>query len=343
MNCSSGFRLFAVSLFGLSVLQLGLSALVWPTPNPAFAQGRSIESFIQATVSKDPQSGLYGLVRNQGQRFHEGMDLFGLQFDEKDEALDPIYSVLPGRVAYINRSEGKSGYGCYIVLLHGSGGLMFYSLYAHLQSVDPRIQLGMELAEGAIIGRMGRTAGGYSIPKERAHLHFEIGLRYTQQFQYWYDRQSFPSENWHGVWNGLNLFGIDPLDFYRSVRSGKCVDFSDYLKSLPIVLRMHVSYAGLPDFLRDNPSFILDRELDHSSIAGWELSFARFGVPIKWRALKQSELDARAESIPVIIQAYPKIAERFLIEPALFEIDEGRFEPSRFLITKLEKLFIQRP
>lgn len=337
------FGLVVVAILGLMVSHFELSALVWPTPNSAFAQGSSIQSYIQATASKDPQSGLYGMVRNQGQKFHEGIDLFGLQFDSNKEVLDSIYAVMPGRVIYINRSESKSGYGRYIVLVHRLEGLMFYTLYAHLHSVDPRIELGMELAEGTRIGRMGRSAGGYSIPKERAHLHFEIGLRYTQEFQSWYDDQSFTSKNWHGVWNGLNLFGIDPLDFYRSVRSGTAVDFSEYLNSLPILLRIQVPYAGLPDFVRDNPSFVLDSKLNASSIAGWEVAFARFGVPTEWRALKQSELDARAKGAPIISHYYPEIAERFPLEPALFEIDGGRARPSHFLKKKLEKLFISLP
>lgn len=328
---------------GLVLLRIELSALVWPTPNSAFAQGNSIQSYIQATASKDPQSGLYGMVRNQGTKFHEGIDLFGLQFDLNNEVLDSIYAVLPGQVVYINHTESRSGYGRYLVLLHRLDGLRFYSLYAHLHSVDPSIKLGMELPEGAILGRMGRSAGGYTIPKERAHLHFEIGLRYSQGFQSWYDAQSFPSKNWHGAWNGLNLFGVDPLDFYRSVLSGKALDFLDYLKSLPILLRIQVPFKGIPDFVRENPAFVSESRLNGSSIAGWEISFARFGVPIKWRALKESELDARAQAVPRIIDYHPEIAERFSLDPALFEMDGRRVLPSRLLNTKLEKLFLQSP
>ena len=62
--------------------------MVWPTPNPAFANGESIEAFVQATVSGNPSSGLYGMVRNKGTKFHEGLDLFGIQFDAKKEVLD---------------------------------------------------------------------------------------------------------------------------------------------------------------------------------------------------------------------------------------------------------------
>lgn len=328
---------------GLFLSHIGLSALVWPTPNSAFAQGNSIQSYIQATASKDPQSGLYGMVRNQGTKFHEGIDLFGLQFDLNNEVVDSIYAVLPGQVVYINHTENRSGYGRYLVLLHRLDGLRFYSLYAHLHSVDPGIKLGMELPEGATLGRMGRSAGGYTIPKERAHLHFEIGLRYSQGFQSWYDAQSFPSKNWHGAWNGLNLFGVDPLDFYRSVRSGKTSDFLDYLKSLPIQLSVQVPFRGIPDFVRENPTFVLESSLNVSSIVGWEISFARFGVPIKWRALKESELDERAQTAPCIISYRSEIAERFSLDPALFELNGRQVLPSRLLYTKLEKLFLQSP
>ena len=60
--------------------------MVWPTPNPAFAKGESIEAFVQATVSGNLSSGLYGMVRNKGTKFHEGLDLFGIQLMQKKKS-----------------------------------------------------------------------------------------------------------------------------------------------------------------------------------------------------------------------------------------------------------------
>mgnify|MGYP003334059019 CR=1 FL=1 len=63
---------------------------------------------------------------------------------------------------------------------------------------------------------MGHSSGGYMIPAARAHLHFEVGLAITSDFQGWYDHRRFGSRNEHGMWNGMNLVGVDPVAFFGS-------------------------------------------------------------------------------------------------------------------------------
>jgi len=49
--------------------------LSWPTPNPAFAQGMGYSAFLQKTgPDKAFSSGAFGCVRNNGYKFHEGLD-----------------------------------------------------------------------------------------------------------------------------------------------------------------------------------------------------------------------------------------------------------------------------
>ena len=55
------------------------AGLIWPTPNQAFQRGEPIEAFVQPTVSGKVESGLFGCVRNDGAKFHEGLDLFPIQ------------------------------------------------------------------------------------------------------------------------------------------------------------------------------------------------------------------------------------------------------------------------
>ena len=57
--------------------------IIWPTPNKAWAEGRSIEAFIQPTVSGGPQSGCFGCVRSNGFQFHEGIDIKPLGRDRR--------------------------------------------------------------------------------------------------------------------------------------------------------------------------------------------------------------------------------------------------------------------
>ena len=49
--------------------------IVWPTPNPAWANGKPLGDYIQHAGSGAPESGLFGGVRNGGTQFHEGIDI----------------------------------------------------------------------------------------------------------------------------------------------------------------------------------------------------------------------------------------------------------------------------
>ena len=66
------------------------------------------------------------------------------------------------------------------------------------------------MRSGEVIAIMGRTSNtGERISKERAHVHFELNLFYSDHFSLWY-RRHFPNErDDHGNFNGQNLVGID--------------------------------------------------------------------------------------------------------------------------------------
>ena len=62
-----------------------------------------------------------------------------------------------------------------------------------MHSIDKDLYIGKFIEEGTIIGRMGRSAGGYIIPKSKSHLHFEIG--FAQIIIMLVDSQSFDTKN----------------------------------------------------------------------------------------------------------------------------------------------------
>ena len=325
------------SVFFFLAFSFNSYGLIWPTPNPAFAKGEPIEAFVQATGTGNTSSGLYGMVRNNGKRFHEGLDLFGIQFDSKKEVLDSIFAVLPGQVVHINEDSSKSSYGIYVVLSHKAVGLNFYSLYAHLDSLDEGIRLNHFIKEGSRLGRMGNSAGGYPIPESRAHLHFEIGFQLSDNFQSWFKSQSFETKNWHKNWNGMNLLGVDPLDFYRSIRKNQSVDFKTYIKSLPRVLSVQVRSHTMPFFIQNNPSFLEANGLSESEIAGWEITFSRYGIPIHWKALAGLELNLENGTNIKLTHYNPDY--NFGVEPILFVKNGSGIVPSNDLILNIEKLF----
>ena len=324
------------SVFFFLVFSFNSYGLIWPTPNPAFAKGEPIEAFVQPTISGNPSSGLYGMVRDNGKKFHEGLDLHGIQFDAKKEVLDSIFAVLPGKVVHINEDSSKSRYGRYVVLLHKDVGLNFYTLYAHLDTIDYKVRLNHFVGEGERLGQMGNTAGGYPIPEKRAHLHFEIGIQLTDDFQSWFKSQPYETKNWHKNWNGLNLLGVDPLDFYQSIRKNKSVDFKSYLESLPPVLAVQVRSNSMPFFIKNNLSFLDMNGLSKSQIAGWEITFARFGIPIKWKALSESDLNLKP-GMDIKLTHYNPDYD-FGVEPALFVKKDEKIIPTNDLLLNLEKL-----
>ncbi|CAI8262503.1 MAG: Uncharacterised protein [Opitutia bacterium UBA7350] len=283
---------------------------VWPTPNEAFIQGESVDAFVQPTVSGKVESGLFGCVRNGGQKFHEGLDLFPVRRDAHGEANDQIFSIRPGRVVYICDRPSWSNYGRYVVVQHKNETTAFHSLYAHIAKIDPRIQVGVSVDAGTVLGVMGRSASGYVIPKSRAHLHFEIGLRLSHDFEAWYQRHDFRSPNRHGSWNGMNLVSVDPLGFYKALRQKEVTDFNGYLKALPVAARVRVFSNKIPQFIRDNPE--LNKAKDSTGkIVAWDIAFTDFGVPKEWTPRFQYEgLSGEIGEVSIISYALERLKKQ---------------------------------
>lgn len=262
--------------------------LAWPTPNPAWAQGRGLESYVQPTASGEIASGLFGGTRSGGRQFHEGLDLKPIRRNAKGEATDPIFAVMDGVVRHLATAAGSGGYGRYVVLEHSGVKPAVYSLYAHLGSIDPALRLGGAVKRGQVIGIMGRSAGGYTIPKDRAHLHLEIGLMITQQFAAWYGARGFGSPNPHGLWNGLNLMGVDPLEVFNALRDDDVDSIGEYFEEMKPVLRVRIASLRIPDFTERYPSLVERR--DGSFVGGWDIWVNATGLPFRWRALEPADV-----------------------------------------------------
>ena len=258
--------------------------LVWPTPNDVYLHGGGIEKFIQPTESGELISGMFGSVRSGGRQFHEGLDLLPQRRDGKGEPLDPVFAAMAGVVRHISSREGASSYGRYVVIEHPAQSPPVYTLYAHLSRVSPTLRIGQEVAAGETIATMGRSAGGYTIPKQRAHLHFEIGVRVTDRFQEWYKARGFGSPNEHGLWNGMNLMGLDPLEFFARSRADGLGALDDVFRATPVAITLRIAEPGEPDFVRRYPSLV-EKSPGVGAGAGWEISFSATGAPLRWRRL----------------------------------------------------------
>jgi hypothetical protein len=268
---------------------LNAGAPEWPLVADPLDQGMAYPSFVQPTASGEPESALFGCVRTNGKRFHEAVDIAPVLPRKRGEATDPVAAVHPGVVRHISTVSGNSSYGRYVVLEHPGLELQVYTLYAHLAKVEPGLQVGQAVDAGERLGTMGRSAGGYTIPRERAHLHLEIGLRLSDDFQQWYRRQAFTTPNKHGNFNGMNLVGLDPISYFEAFRAGRVRSPLEVIELVPPAVMVHVMTSRQPDFTERYPELVLPG-CRPSERAGWEVLLSPWGLPLSMKALKKDEL-----------------------------------------------------
>lgn len=311
--------------------------LAWPTPNTAYLEGKPHEAYLQPTVSGEVTSGLFGCVRSSGTQFHEGLDLKPISRDRRGEATDDIFATMAGVVRHVNVRAGDSGYGRYIVIEHTHLRPAVVTLYAHLSAVAPDLKVGDTVALGQVIGTMGRSAGGYTIPKERAHLHYEIGLMLTRHFQSWYDWKKFGSRNEQGLYNGMNIMGLDPLDFFDAFRARRVNNFEEYFAQMPAVARVRIATGQVPDFIQRYPE-LAPRVAPAEGVAGWDVKVNATGLPFSWTPLSHAEVAGMRENEVRLFDVDAEALRHFRCR-SIAVSRRGGYAPGRDLETMLQLVF----
>ncbi len=227
-------------------------ALRSPTDQRDLMQTNNADVY-QPTGSGRVESALYGSVRTVQRRgkwtasFHEGIDIAPMRRDRSGRPDDLVYACADGSVAYINVVAGNSNYGKYVVLVHKDRIGKVYSLYAHLAAVQKSLRAGQLVKVGDVLGRMGNTST-MGIPMIRAHLHFEIGVIGNQRFDRWYTAKSMSPD--HRNFHGWNLWGIDPLLFYRYRGKDAFISMVDILRQIPPAFELVLPCSRLPDYIQ---------------------------------------------------------------------------------------------
>jgi hypothetical protein len=147
------------------------------------------------------------------------------------------------------------------------------------------------------------------IPVDRAHLHFEIGLVVTQGFQAWYDGRRFGSRNEHGIWNGQNLMGVNPIAFYDDWRAGRMTTAQDFFGRMETAVRVRIATYRTPDFVTRYPS-LLTKPMPFGPVAGWEIRFNWTGLPFAWTPLTGGEVIGLPATQPQIIEVNAALVRR---------------------------------
>ena len=276
-----------------------------PTANHALFEPGGEERFFVGTTGKSWESGTFGGVRGGGYQLHEGLDIRCIQRDKRGEPTDPVLASADGTVAYINRRAALSNYGIYILLRHRIDGIEIYSAYAHLSEVCSDVREGMAVKAGEAIGVMGRTANTREgISRDRAHLHFEIGLLLSDRFAVWHNQHLKGQRNDHGNWNGQALRGLDPREILLRQRvEGSRFSLANYIRNQTELCRVQVRETAFP-WPRRYPTLVArNRRAEQEGVAGYEITFNYVGLPYRMTPLAESELKSKSRVNLVSVNA----------------------------------------
>lgn len=294
-------KLSALCLLLTTAATHALTGLVLPTENTALFENHpeNYFQFVDRTfegVRTTPwQGGQFGFVRDPRRiggaiayaRFHEGMDVKPLRRDARGDPLDEVRSIAAGRVVYVSASAGLSNYGRYLVVRHDwEGAGPFYSLYAHLRGA--RVQPGEVVNAGQVLGLMGYTGAG--IDQRRAHLHVELNMLLNSEFEAWH-AANFTTPNHHGIYNGLNLAGLDLQSLYLASARNPELSLPAFVKGGEAAFRVRVPATARMEIASRHPWLLAGGKLPASS---WEVTFSRWGFPM---AVEASSSSAAAPAV----------------------------------------------
>ena len=282
------------SVFCLLAGAVSAQQLQLPTGNHAlFEQPSAFFQFVdrdfEGEKSTPWEGGQFGFVRDPRRigrgiayaRFHEGLDIKPLQRDAKGNPQDEVGAIADGVVVYAAAASNLSNYGRYVVVRHDLGGSPFFSLYAHLSAA--RVSAGQRVKAGTVLGILGYTGSG--IDQRRAHVHVELNLFLSSRFEVWH-AANFATPNHHGVFNGLNLIGLDLQSLYLVQKKNPGLTAVEAVRATESGYRVAVPGNAEMEIVKNYP-WLLDGPRPAGRPASWEVTFSRWGLPL---AVKASNL-----------------------------------------------------
>lgn len=240
------------------------------------------------------EGGTYGFTRGPERiggkvvltKFHEGIDISPVRRNTAGEPLDDVRAIEAGTVVHASNDARDSNYGKYVVIGHDVNGAPVYSLYAHLASVD--VQPGQRLKQGERLGRLGHT--GHGLDCRRAHLHLELAILWNDRYEDWHNTH-FTLPNKHGLYNGMNLMGLDVAEFYLQQKHDPQLTLPGFIARQEVAFRVRIPAS--PGFqLPHRYPWLVRGDARHAH--SWLVSFTNAGFPV---AIEAS--DDPAESLRV--------------------------------------------
>jgi hypothetical protein len=154
-----------------------------PTANKAIFESGGQERYFVPTTGKTWVSGTFGCVRSDGWQMHEGLDIKCLQRDRaanrRTRSWPPPTASSPTSTTN-RRSPIMAATSCCCI---ASAGWRFTRSTRICRKSKAACKVGQPVRAGEQIAVMGRTSNTRErISKERAHVHFELNLFYSDHF-----------------------------------------------------------------------------------------------------------------------------------------------------------------
>jgi murein DD-endopeptidase MepM/ murein hydrolase activator NlpD len=310
----AGFFLFFVAALRAQHL------LNFPTDNRALLDGRPQDFFMhvnrnfEGEKSTPWQGGQYGFVRGpvrdgDGIRYsqlHEGIDIRPVSRNIRGDPMDEVRAVASGSVVHVSHEARASNYGKYVVVEHRWDGCPYYTLYAHLASIW--VQPGQPLQQGQPLGIMGFTGSG--IDRERAHTHFEVCMMLSKNFDGWHTA-NFPQDpNQHGIYNGLNLVGIDPAALLLAAPKDPAFKISAYIARAEPAFKITVKNSPNLYLVRAYPWLVAKGEI--ANPPSWTITFSRYGVPLRVEAAETLVTEPIVAWVKETNQPYARVSKNIV-------------------------------
>lgn len=291
---------------------------VLPTDNDALFRGKPEKFYMftdrdfEGRKTFPWKGGAYGFTRTPERiggkiietRFHEGIDIAPVKRDTAGEPLDDVRAMESGRVVHVSHDAKDSNYGKYVVVRHDVAGTPVFTIYAHMSKVD--VAAGQSVDKGGRLGHMGHTGAG--IDRRRSHVHVEIALLWHDQFESWH-AANFPTPNKHGIYNGINMMGLDVAGFYLAQMKDPSLTLPQFVRRQKSFFRVQVPDS--PHFqLPSRYPWLVDGEARHPN--SWIVSFTAPGFPVSIQPSVESLSEARVVWAAPSAFAYDKVTRSLL-------------------------------
>jgi hypothetical protein len=124
---------------------------------------------------------------------------------------------------------------------------------------------------------MGYTGAGLN--QARAHLHLELNLMLNHNFQAWYDAYEKKIPNHNGIYNGINLAGLDIARLYLALRKNPKLTIPKFLAGEQTFYRLMLPRSASFELPKMYPWMAAAEP--GANTKSWIVSFTRSSLPIK--------------------------------------------------------------